>query len=146
MNKLICTYVFLPLFITSKEPGDCALTAHPSMYMHPQAPPRTLPWALQGCRLPSSLWWALLGDNCSYLGVFCEENTCLLQKRRDDVFILYFLHQVKQDTRHFSGSSSSLLLIQALAQGSPCAGRQRWAGTCRDTVCVPQPHPSIFIG
>lgn len=146
MNKLIFTYVFLPLFITSKEPGDCVLTAHPSMYRHPQAPLRTLPWALQGCRLPPSLWWLLLGDHCSYLGVFCEENTCLLQKRRDAVFILYFLHQVKQDSRHFSASSSPLLLIQPLAQGSPCASRQSWAGTCRDTECVPQPHPSVFTG
>lgn len=95
MNKLICTYVFLPSFITSKETGECALTAHPGRYKHPQALPRTLPWALQGCRLPSSLWWLLLGDHCSYLGVFCEEDTCLLQKKRDAVFILHFLHQVE---------------------------------------------------
>lgn len=94
MNKLICTYVFLPSFITPKETGECALTAHPGKYKHPQALPRTLPWALQGCRLPSSLW-LLLGDHCSYLGVFCEEDTCLLQKKRDAVFILHFLHQVE---------------------------------------------------
>lgn len=57
MNKLICTSEFLPFFITSREPGDSALTAHKvgagtGRYKHPQAPPGPFPGLSRDAAFP----------------------------------------------------------------------------------------------